>query len=101
MDLSHFEQLIGSSPIAAAIIWFGLKVLKPLIEKFLDGLVDAIKDNTATVKELIDSQGRASEKQHAEHKEMTALLHVLTNSLLRMNGDYNGQNEIEKTLGER
>ena len=86
MDFSHFDGLIGSSPVALAIFWFGLKVLKPLLEKFLDGLVNAIKDNTATVKELIDSQGRASEHQHAEHKEMIALLHVLTNSLLGMNG---------------
>ena len=86
-DMIDPSHIIGSSPVAIVIFYVVVKVIKPLVESYLAGMTSAIKENTATVKELVEKQERVSEYQHAEHKEMTALLRILTDSLLRMNGD--------------
>ena len=83
LDLSH---LVASSPIAGVLYYVVVRVIKPLVENYLESMTNAIKENTATVKELVEKQDRASEHQHAEHAEMVALLRILTDSLLRMNG---------------
>ena len=87
-----FSNLAGHSTLGGVILYVSVKVIKPLLESFLDGLVNAIKDNTEQVKTLVDRHDRASEHQHAEHKEMIALLNVLTNSLLSFKEDKDNEN---------
>lgn len=81
-------HILGSGGVATAVWLVATRVLKPLLEKFLTDMPAAIRENTETVKSLVESNKRAAEYQHAEHKEMTALLHVLSNSLLKLNGEH-------------
>ena len=86
MDFSFdYSHLIGSSPVAAVILYVAVKVLKPLLSEYLSSMVSAVKANTESIEELIASEKRASQHNHAEHSEMIALLRVLTDSLLRLN----------------
>ena len=90
MDFSFdYSHLIGSSPVAAVILYVAVKVLKPLLSEYLSSMVSAVKANTQSIEELIASEKRASQHNHAEHSEMIALLRVLTDSLLRLNGEGN------------
>ena len=82
-DVSHFA---GSTGVAGAIIYVAVKVIKPLLESFLKKMPDAINQNTAAVKELIEQQNRSSGYTREEHSEIAAHLKILTDSLLTLNG---------------
>lgn len=80
-------HLLGSGGVATAIWWVSVKVLKPLLEGFLDKMPKAIADNTSAVKELIEQQQRASGYTRSEHAEIVTHLTVLTDTLLKTNGE--------------
>lgn len=79
-------HLLGSGGVATAIWWVSVKVLKPLLEGFLDKMPKAIADNTSAVKELIEQQQRASGYTREEHATITTHLKLLTDTLLKVNG---------------
>lgn len=83
LDTGH---LFGSTGVAAAIIYVAQKVVKPLLESFLSEMPRAIRENTEAVKELIESEQRASGYNREEHAEIVTHLKVLTNTLLTANG---------------
>lgn len=82
-DASH---LAGNTGIIAVVVWFGLKILKPLLETFLEDMIAAIRENTAVVKELVEKQERASGYTREEHAGIITHLTVLTDTLLKTNG---------------
>ena len=97
-DASH---LVGSGGVATALWFIATRVVRPLLEKFLADMPAAIRENTETVKDLVESNKRAAEYQHAEHKEMTALLHILSNSLLKLNGEHDIEGLADRKLTEQ
>ena len=104
MDMSNFDysHLVGASPIAAVILYVMLRIVKPLTEKFLGDLISAIQELNTTSTSLIETEQKRDAKIQAEHAEIIALLHVLTDGLLRLNGHLNGNDtEGEKTNDRR
>ena len=82
-DASH---LLGSGGVATALWLVANRILKPLLESFLDKMPKAIADNTAAVKELIEQQQRASGYTREEHAAITTHLKLLTDTMLKVNG---------------
>ena len=83
LDSGH---LLGSGGVATAIVYVAVKVLKPLLEGFLDKMPKSIDDNTSAVKELIEQQQRASGYTREEHAAITTHLKLLTDTMLKVNG---------------
>lgn len=84
LDTGH---LFGSTGVAAAIIYVAQKVVKPLLTEFLHKMPLAIDENTKAVRELIERQNRASGYNREEHAEIVTHLQILTNTLLKVNGE--------------
>ena len=82
-DSSH---LLGSGGVAAAIVYVATRVVKPLLESFLDKMPNAIRENTEAVKALIESEQRASGYTREEHAQIATHLKLLTDTLLKVNG---------------
>ena len=105
MDLfSNFDtgHLAGSSGVAIAILWVAQKVVKPLLESFLEKMPKAISENTEAVKELIESEQRASGYTREEHAQIATHLKLLTDTLLKVNGHTRVKpQETEKGVNKR
>ena len=84
IDIGH---LFGSTGVATAIIYVAQKVVKPLLSEFLKKMPEAINENTQAVKTLIERQERANGYSREEHAEMVTHLKLLTNTLLKVNGE--------------